>query len=85
MSRAGCCAVVLAGLWLLGSCGPKVANDPPPQTPASVTAAPDGGFPPVPLERKGVIVPSDVPLQPPAQDPAQRPGPLGAPASPGGN
>ncbi len=47
----------------LSACTPKVTSDPPPQTPAAADS-PDGGFPNVPLTRKGVVVPSDVKLEP---------------------
>jgi hypothetical protein len=38
--------------------------DPPPQTPTAAEASPDGGLPAVPLQGKGVVVPSDVKLEP---------------------
>ena len=54
-----------AAAAVLAACTPKVTRDPTARTPAQAEeAAGDAGFPMVPLEGKGVIVPSDVKLEP---------------------
>jgi hypothetical protein len=82
--QSGRSLVALAGACWLAGCQPTVANQPPPQSPTSTsTSTPtpaDGGLPALPLERKGVVVPSDV-KSPPA--PAPSDSPVQKPASPG--
>jgi len=59
------------GQWMISAaaaisfsaCTPKATTAPPPQTPVAADSS-DGGFPNVPLTRKGVVVPSDVKLEP---------------------
>ena len=69
----------------LSACAPKVSSAPPPQAPA-VADSPDGGFPNVPLTKKGVIVPSDVKLEPAPKPEGQLgPGVTNATATPSAN
>jgi hypothetical protein len=50
---------------LFAACASNKGSDPPPRSPAAAEASsPDGGLPMMPLNRKGVVVPSDVRLQP---------------------
>jgi len=81
------------GQWLIlaaiavsfSACTPKATTAPPPQVPAAADSA-DGGFPNVPLTKKGVIVPSDVKLEPPAGPEGQpAPGLTNATATPNAN
>ena len=70
---------------MFSACAPQTTNAPPPQAPAAADV-PDGGFPNVPLTKKGVIVPSDVKLEPaPKPEGQPAPGPTSATATPNAN
>jgi hypothetical protein len=57
--------ILAAGITVLAACASKTVTDPPPQTPAVEQTSPtDAALPPVPLTRKGIVVPSDVKLAP---------------------
>ena len=81
------------GQWMISAaaaisfsaCTPKATTAPPPQTPVAADSS-DGGFPNVPLTRKGVVVPSDVKLQPgPTETPPSGDKAVGAAFKPPGN
>jgi hypothetical protein len=75
-----------AVVGLLAACGTRPIADPPPQTPANAEGtSPDAGLPPVPLTRKGVVLPSDVKLDPEPKPVAQPPGTPSAAAVPTAN
>jgi hypothetical protein len=57
--------LVVAAVVMLPACASNTPSEPPPQTATAAEAPPtDGGLPAVPLQRKGVVVPSDVKLEP---------------------
>jgi hypothetical protein len=74
-----------AAVVSLSACTPKATTAPPPQAPV-LADSPDGGFPNVPLTKKGVIVPSDVKLEPgPKPEGQPAPGITNATATPNAN
>jgi hypothetical protein len=79
--------ILLAGAAWIAACAPKAVGEPPPRVAGSVPTDADAGLPPMPLTKRGVVVPSDVKLET-AHGPATSPpnAPLtGAPTSPGEN
>ena len=56
--------LVVAAVVMLPACASNTSSEPPPQSATAAEAPPtDGGLPAVPLQRKGVVVPSDVKLE----------------------
>jgi len=85
MKSIGRWLIFAATVVSLSACTPKATTAPPPQVPAAADTT-DGGFPNVPLTKKGVIVPSDVKLEPPAGPERQpAPGSTNATATPNVN
>lgn len=79
--------VVALAFALFPACAARAPSEPPPQMPAAAEAASaDAGLPMVPLNQKGVVVPSDVKLEP-AQTAATQPTAVvpGATATPTAN